>query len=942
LTVYTSNGKKENMDTKSVINLLKKIDIFKGVPPYLLPTIAYQFKPVSFKAKDIVIEQNQRIQNLYIIASGRLEVYIKDQRGSQSHISYLLPGEYFGDFYLLYDHPATTEIIASKDSECLCLPKENFLTLLELDPEISQHILKSILKQFRKTQIVEEAVKYKEKAIQFLQQNKRIIQYKKIIGKSLAISRLNEDIERIAKNDEYLLIEGEFGTGKELIARIIHNKSKRYEKPFISVDCEKLIPETIDNQLFGDQLFYGSSRKQYEMGLSYFELAEGGTLLLKNVEVLPLEIQVRIQEILMPASSKENQKVKFYLPNVRIMSTSRVTLQSRVEKGQFDQNLFQLLSANKICLEPLRERKKDIPDLVNHFIRKYAKYYHKKVDKVSGSAMKLLLGHDYKLSNVQELEEVIERAVTLTPSDTVRSEHLFLGLPAAKPLVLFNLLKLDLFTSWVKKKIFPEKIREIVAITFLLIIGLSLFSHQLPYPYNNIGKLLTWSIWWPAMFLSFFFIGRFWCSICPYATYSHLGKKIFCKELNFPFKKYDYLFMTIGFFFVIWVEEVSAMRHSSFKVGLLQISILSLAVIMGMVYKRDSWCRFICPLGALISTCSMASIIEVRSNPDVCLNQCTTHDCYKGTTDTIGCPMFQHLMYVDNNQTCKVCMNCVRSCTHDNISLNIRPPATEIYTSNRLNKGLSLFVIALMGILIPILLMHKHIIGNRVLPFTLIYVLTPLVLLFILWLITEMGFKSKEQAGWEFLWRLTYAYVPLALTAHIAYQLQFLPIVNNFLFSVLLSTSISENIVVYSKTLFYLFKIIYFLFEFIVFFKIITYIILTFKEIDLKESKISLLKPLLSSAIVGIILYFLPKINSYIFSLLRPTSDARDIVYSIPLFHVFQIILMLSGIILSFYCLFRILKKYKEANLKSNNILMTYHFLFMVSYSIIVLYLLIV
>ena len=122
----------------------------------------------------------------------------------------------------------------------------------------------------------------------------------------------------------------------------------------------------------------------------------------------------------------------------------------------------------------------------------------------------------------------------------------------------------------------------------------------------------------------------------------------------------------------------------------------------------------------------------------------------------------------------------------------------------------------------------------------------------------------------------------------------------------------------------------------------IMYIILTFKEIDLKESRISLLKPLLSSVIVGIILYFLPKINSYIFSLLRPASDAKDKVFNIPLFHVFQTMLMTFGIILSFYCLFRILRKYKEANMKSNKILTTFHFLFMISYSIIVLYLLIV
>ena len=929
-------------EIKKVIDLIGKVDLFRGLPPHMIPTIADQFKSLSFKAGENIIKQDQEVENLYIVSKGRLEVYIKDQTGGLAHISYLLPGDYFGEIYLLYDQPINTEIMAVEESICLCLPKEDFLAFLELDAEISQHILKAILKQVRKTNLIEEAAKYKEKALQFLQQNKRIGQYTRIIGKSRAIQELNESIERIALNEDPVLIEGEYGTGKELIARIIHAKSSRSLKPFISVDCEKLIPDTMFTQLFGDQPFYRSPQKGYGMGFSYLELAEGGTLLLKNIEVLPFEIQVRIKELLQEEVNGKKAKAKDFLPDVRIMSTSRVDLRHKTEKGYFEPRLFEALSVNKILLTPIRERKKDIPVLADHFVKKYAKYYHKNVDKISEKAMKVLLGHDYKLSNVQELEEVIERAVTLTRSDTVRSEHIFLGLPATKPLVLFDLLRIRFFSTWIKKRIFPERIREIVAITFLLIIGLSIFSRRLPYPYNDVGRFLTWSVWWPVMFISFFFVGRFWCSICPYATCSNVGKKIINMELNFPFKKYDYLFMTIGFLFVIWVEEVTAMRHSSFKVGVLQLSIVSLAVVTGMVYKRDSWCRFICPLGALISTCSMASLVEVRSNPDVCLNQCTTHDCYRGTQDIPGCPMFQHLMYVDNNQTCKICLNCVRSCTHDNISLNIRPPATEIYNSNQLNKGLSLFVVALLGILIPILLMHKKIISQGIFPFTFIYIFSPMVLLFILWVIAETGFKNMDQAGWEILWRTTYAYVPLALTAHIAYQIQFLPIVNNFLFSVLLSPSISANIVIYSETLFNLFKIIYLFFEFILFFKLILYILGEFKGIDFKESKVRVLKPLLGSVLVSITLYFLPRINAYIFSLVRPRTEATNIVYNIPLFHVFQILLMGLGFIFSFFCMFRILKRYRDSNPRGNKVLLSFHLLFMLFYSVMILFLLIV
>ena len=103
------------MDAKQITDLLSKVDIFKGLPPLLVPTIADQFKVVNFKAQEILIKQNQKAQNFYIISQGRLDVYVKDQKSGQNHISYLLPRDYFGDIYLLYDQPSATEIKAVED-----------------------------------------------------------------------------------------------------------------------------------------------------------------------------------------------------------------------------------------------------------------------------------------------------------------------------------------------------------------------------------------------------------------------------------------------------------------------------------------------------------------------------------------------------------------------------------------------------------------------------------------------------------------------------------------------------------------------------------------------------------------------------------------------------------------------------------------------------------
>ena len=113
------------MDTQQITDLLSKVNVFKKLPPLLVPTIADQFKVVNFKAQEIVLKQDQKVQNFSIISQGRLEVYVKNQKSGQTHISYLLQGDCFGDICLLYDQPSTTEIRAVEDSACLSLPKEN-------------------------------------------------------------------------------------------------------------------------------------------------------------------------------------------------------------------------------------------------------------------------------------------------------------------------------------------------------------------------------------------------------------------------------------------------------------------------------------------------------------------------------------------------------------------------------------------------------------------------------------------------------------------------------------------------------------------------------------------------------------------------------------------------------------------------------------------------
>ncbi|WP_353733632.1 4Fe-4S binding protein [Syntrophothermus sp.] len=114
-------------------------------------------------------------------------------------------------------------------------------------------------------------------------------------------------------------------------------------------------------------------------------------------------------------------------------------------------------------------------------------------------------------------------------------------------------------------------------------------------------------------------------------------------------KKYDYLLVTFLFLLIFWVEEITDMHHSSGATGFLLLAILIGAVVTAVIFQRQTWCRHICPLGGMVGVCSLAAPLELRSNTEVCMNKCTSHSCYKGTDEAPGCPVFQHVPFIDNN-----------------------------------------------------------------------------------------------------------------------------------------------------------------------------------------------------------------------------------------------------------------------------------------------------
>jgi DNA-binding NtrC family response regulator len=245
--------------------------------------------------------------------------------------------------------------------------------------------------------------------------------FKNIVGKSAEMVKVFELIQHIAPYDSSVLIIGESGTGKELIANAIHYNSPRSSNPFIKVSCASLSEGIIESELFGHEkgAFTGAiaSRK------GRFELAHHGTLFLDEVEDIPPSTQIKLLRVLQEGEFERVGGNRTIEVNIRVLAASNRDLQEAVKRGTFREDLYYRLNVVNIKLPPLRERRDDIPFLVNFFLEKYKKKYHMKVKGISKRAMNLLTEYEWT-GNVRELENTIESIMVINSPEVIDISHL--------------------------------------------------------------------------------------------------------------------------------------------------------------------------------------------------------------------------------------------------------------------------------------------------------------------------------------------------------------------------------------------------------------------------------------------------------------------------------------------------------------------------------------
>ncbi|HPO54934.1 MAG: sigma-54-dependent Fis family transcriptional regulator [Ignavibacteriales bacterium] len=272
------------------------------------------------------------------------------------------------------------------------------------------HLLLLVSKVKHIMELERENVNLKEKLTQ-------IYSFHNIIGKSRVMQKLFEQLNTISKTEMAVLIEGESGTGKEIVANAIHYNSPRKDKPFIKLSCAILNESLLESELFGHVkgAFTGAIKEKK----GRFELANGGTLFLDDVDDIPLSFQVKLLRVL---QEKEFEKVGGVSPlktDVRIIAATKVNLFEKVEKGEFREDLFYRLKVIPLSLPPLRDRKEDIPLLLEHFAKKTGK----NEVKFSKEALDVLTEYNWP-GNVRQLENTFCRIIAFSDSNVITKEML--------------------------------------------------------------------------------------------------------------------------------------------------------------------------------------------------------------------------------------------------------------------------------------------------------------------------------------------------------------------------------------------------------------------------------------------------------------------------------------------------------------------------------------
>ncbi|MDP4126055.1 MAG: cyclic nucleotide-binding domain-containing protein [Bacillota bacterium] len=750
---------------------LSKIELLSNLSSAELAELANDFQWETFDSGSEIIKQGQEEHSFYILIKGKAEVMICKEGHSVKRVRSLGPGETFGEFSLLNGKAAETTILCQDNCLVLALNSEGFARMLLRWPKLYQTFIGRLTENLNELNLMLSEAKYKE----ILRSALQLTQYKDkfygLWGGPRTTKEVERKLEELVQPKGHLILIGERGTGRQMMAWYVHQRQSGTEAPFVVVDGRRFDQQWGD--IIREPVSHEDSSAIYNSNL--FDIAEGGTLFIREINLISPLNQLKLAQLI---NAQENKCFVIGSLNSEPEGLQRTIIPELRE-----------CFAHAYEIPPLRKRKRDIPILAQGFLEKLAQKNHRTVPTLNQEATRLLLSHHYKQGNVSELIQVIERAFFIAEHDVIGLEQIFFGPTAERNGYTINLLGWSKLKSLLLKGTLIGGLRQASATLFIVLVLLLLFTPQVTVSTKIFA--LVWGLWWPALALISPFLGRLWCTVCPFSTIMDFVQKRVHKNRAIPESiiKYDYLIVSFLFLMIFWIEVTTDMRSSPRYTGILLLSIQASAIIIAVLFPRHTWCRHFCPLGGFIGTASVGSMLEVRSDASVCLNKCTTFDCYVGTGNVPGCPMSQHLPYLDNNLDCKLCFNCVRNCPNGSVQVNLRLAGREVWHLVRVNQGYVVFIGVMLGILVPLIYFEPF---QRIWTpiswkvwFSACYWGSGLIGGMLAWMIAK-PFKTKAASQRV---KLIFAFTPLVLAGHIMYQVALVPGIRSVLFGVGLKTN---------------------------------------------------------------------------------------------------------------------------------------------------------
>lgn len=745
---------------------LSNVDLLSDLSSPELAELASDFQWENYDLGSKIIKQGQEENSFYILVKGKAEVMVQKEGPRLWRVNSLGPGDTFGEFSLLKGKAACNTVLCQEKCQVLALDAESFARMLLRWPKLYQTFIGRLSEELNEANFILSEAKYKE----ILRSALQLTQYKDkfygLWGGPRTTGEVERKLEELAHPKGHLLLTGERGTGRQMMAWYVHQRQSGTEAPFVVVDGRRFDQQWRD--LITEPVRQGDPSAFHNSNL--FDIAEGGTLFIREINLISPHTQLKLA-----------QAMDFPINKFFVIGSLHAEPN---DLGRIIIPELRKCFAHTYEISPLRKRKRDIPILAQGFLEKLAQKNHRNAPTLNREATQLLLSHHYQQGNVSELIQVIERAFYIAEKDVIGLEQIFFGPTSEQNEYTINLLASPKLENLLKKGTFIGGLRLASATLFIALVLLLLVTPEIAVSTKIFA--LVWGLWWPALALISPFLGRLWCTICPFSTIMDFVQKKLHLNHAIPevIIKYDYLLVSFLFLMIYWVEVITDMRFNPSYTAILLISIQVSAISIAVLYPRHTWCRHFCPLGGFIGTASIGSMLEVRADATVCLNKCTTFECYIGKGNVPGCPMSQHLPFLDNNLDCKLCFNCVRNCPNGSVQVNLRLAGREVWHLVRVNQGFVVFIGVMMAILIPLNYFTPL---QRLWPsttwkvwFSLCYWGAGIAGGMLTWTIAK-PFKTKAAS---LRVKLVFAFTPIVLAGHIMYQVDFIPGVRSLLLGV--------------------------------------------------------------------------------------------------------------------------------------------------------------